>query len=85
MPQPNLALCGFTRIRLVQGQAAQVTVEVPAERFRYWNTTKKQYVVEPGEYELLVGAASDDIRLRMPLKLPPKIDLASGDAFGNAH
>ena len=39
------------------------------ERFRYWDTAKKQYVVEPGNYELLVGAASDDIRLRAPLKI----------------
>jgi hypothetical protein len=28
---------------------------------------KKQYVVEPGEYELMVGAASDDIKLKLPL------------------
>jgi hypothetical protein len=37
------------------------------ERFRYWDSTQKRYVVEPGKYELLVAAASDDIRLRVPL------------------
>jgi beta-glucosidase len=62
--QPKLALCGFVRVHLAQNQAAPVTVEIPTERFRYWDTTKKQYVVETGDYELLVGAASDDIRLR---------------------
>ncbi len=45
------------------GRIHEVTVEVPAERLRYWDTEKKQYVVEPGKYEFLVGAASDDIRL----------------------
>ena len=44
-------------------------MEIPVERFRYWDTAKKQYVVEPGDYELIVGAASDDIRLRVPLKI----------------
>ena len=44
-----------------------MTIEVPAERLRYWDAEKKQYVVEPGEYEFLVGAASDDIRLKLPL------------------
>jgi hypothetical protein len=25
--------------------------------------------VEPGDYELLIGGASDDVRLRVPLKI----------------
>jgi beta-glucosidase len=69
VPQPKLSLCGFVRVHLAQGQGAQMTVAIPAERFRYWDTTKKQYVVEPGDYELLIGASSDDIRLRVPLKV----------------
>ena len=68
-PQPRLALCAFTRIHLAQGQGAHITVDIPVERFRYWDTNKKQHVVEPGDYELLVGAASDDIRLRVPLEV----------------
>src|SRR5208282_83221 len=69
VPQPKLALCGFQLIHLVKGDAATVTVDIPAERFRYWDRTRKQYVVGPGSYELLVGAASDDIRLRVPLRI----------------
>jgi beta-glucosidase len=68
-PQPKLALCGFTRIHLAQGQGARLTMDIPVERFRCWDTAKKQYVVEPDDYELLVGAATDDIRLRVPLKV----------------
>jgi beta-glucosidase len=68
-PQPKLALCGFTRIHLEPGQGARIVMDIPLERFRYWDTNQKQYVVEPGDYELLVGAASDDIRLRVPLKI----------------
>ncbi|HEY4984782.1 MAG TPA: glycoside hydrolase family 3 C-terminal domain-containing protein [Verrucomicrobiae bacterium] len=68
-PQAKLALCGFVRIHLEAGQNARVTMNIPVERFRYWDTKKKQYAVEPDDYELLVGAASDDIRLRVPLKV----------------
>jgi beta-glucosidase len=68
-PQPRLALCGFARIHLQANQGAKFTMNIPVERFRYWDPEKKQYAVEPGDYELLVGAASDDIRLRMPLKI----------------
>jgi beta-glucosidase len=71
VPQAKLALCGFVRIHLPKGGTARVALEIPAERFRYWDTTHQQYTVEAGDYELLVGAASDDIRLRLPLKVSP--------------
>jgi beta-glucosidase len=67
--QAKLALCGFGRIHVPKGKATRVTMEIPVERFRSWDTARKQYVVEPGRYELLVGAASDDIRFRLPLKV----------------
>jgi beta-glucosidase len=66
-PQARLSLCGFARIDLKPGKKDKVTVIIPADRLHYWDTVKKQYAVEPGEYELLVGRASDDIRLRLPL------------------
>jgi beta-glucosidase len=70
--QPKLALCGFSRVAVKKGSSTTATVNVPAERFRYWDTEKKQYVVEPGEYEILVAAASDDIKLTLPLTVTAK-------------
>ena len=69
VPQPKLALCGFGRVHLKRGESKRVAIEVPAERLRYWDTAKKQYVVEPGKYEFLVGAASDDTRLKLPMTI----------------
>jgi beta-glucosidase len=69
VPQPKLALCGFARVHLNHGQSGKVTIEIPAERLRYWDTDKKDYVVEPGKYEFLIGAASDDIRLKLPMTI----------------
>jgi beta-glucosidase len=68
LAQPKMALCGFTRIHLLPGQKAHLALAIPSERFRYWDTTRKQYAIEPGDYEIMVGAASDDIRLHVPLK-----------------
>ena len=68
-PQPKMALCGFTRVHLERNKTISATIDVPVEQFRYWDVAKKQYVVEPGSYELLIGAASDDIRLKTPLKI----------------
>jgi beta-glucosidase len=67
--QPRLALCGFTRLHLAQNAASTANVEIPAERFRYWDPVAKHYVVEAGDYELLIGGASDDIRLRVPFTI----------------
>jgi len=69
VPQPLLSLCGFTRVHLSAGQSTQVEIDIPVERFRYWDTAIKQYVVEPGDYQLLVGGASNAIRLRVPLRV----------------
>jgi beta-glucosidase len=69
VPQPRMALCGFSRVPLARGKSALVELEIPVERFRHWDTRRKDYVVEPGDYELLIGGASDDIRLRLPVKL----------------
>jgi beta-glucosidase len=68
VPQPLLALCGFTRVHIPHGKTVPVTVNIPVERLRYWDTVTKSYVVEPGSYEILVGSASDD--------LPGKLSLA---------
>ena len=68
-PQARLALCGFTRLHLPKGTGALVTVDIPVQRFRQWDTVRKQYVVEPGKYELLIGGGSDDIRRRTTLKV----------------
>jgi len=65
VPQPKLALCGFQRVRLKRGESATVALEIPPQRLRFWDTEKKRYVIEPGHYELLIGDASDDIRLKL--------------------
>jgi beta-glucosidase len=67
--RPKLALCGFMRANLNAGETKQATFEFPASQFRYWDTTQKKYVVEPGDYELLIGGSSDDIRLRVPFTI----------------
>jgi len=69
VPQPLEALCGFQRVPVPRQQSVHVEIPVPVKGLRYWETTRKQYVVEQGDYEILVGAASDDIRATLPLKI----------------
>jgi beta-glucosidase len=69
VPQARQSLCGFRRVTVPRGQSAPVAIDIPVKQFRYWDTAKKQYTVEPGEYEILVSAASDDICARLPLRV----------------
>jgi beta-glucosidase len=55
----NKALKGFARVQLQPGEKKTVEVELPWESFRIVNT-KAQYIVEPGEFEILVGPSSLD-------------------------
>jgi beta-glucosidase len=69
VPQPRMALCGFARFHLAPGQSRLATIDIPAKQFRYWDVAQKKYVVEAGNYELLIGGASDDVRLKAPLRI----------------
>jgi beta-glucosidase len=68
-PQPQEALCGFQRVTVAAKQTAHLDIPVPVKELRYWDTARKHYVVEPGDYEILVGAASDDIRAKLALRV----------------
>jgi len=69
LPQPKQALCGFRRVSLKRGQSTEISVEIPAERLRHWDEAQKRYVVSVGDYELLLGTASDAIAQRLPFKI----------------
>jgi len=60
--RPIKELKGFARVKLEPGQSANVTLTVPTDML---NFTGKQGIrlVEPGEFDLMIGASSGDIRL----------------------
>jgi beta-glucosidase len=56
-------LRGFERVRLAPGQARQVEFILRPDDLSLLNREMKR-VVEPGEFEIMVGASSTDIRLK---------------------
>ena len=59
---PYKELKAFQRVSLQAGETKTVTLEVPVDDLRYWNVDKNAWDLEHGKLEILVGAASDDIR-----------------------
>jgi len=56
-------LCAFARVELEPQESKKVELSIPLERFSLLNSEMKR-VVEPGEFEILVGSSSKDIKLR---------------------
>jgi beta-glucosidase len=61
--RPEKELKGFKKVFLKPGQAQTVTVALNAEAFQFYSEAKKQWVLEPGKFDVLVGSSSRDIRL----------------------
>ncbi|HKO15616.1 MAG TPA: glycoside hydrolase family 3 N-terminal domain-containing protein [Gemmatimonadaceae bacterium] len=68
--RPVLALKGFTRVRLAPGEEREVTFTLDARHLRMLDE-RMHWVVEPGVTRVLVGASSQDIRLRGDLAVRP--------------
>jgi beta-glucosidase len=55
-------LKAFRKIQLESGEVEKVKIELETNNLAYYDTTNSTWTVEPGEYELLVGSSSRDIR-----------------------
>jgi beta-glucosidase len=64
VPRPVRELKGFARVALESGEARMVTVTLARDAFAYWHPERKDWVVDPGTFDITVGASSRDIRLR---------------------
>ena len=60
---PAKELKAFSRVSLSAGESKKVTLTVPLKDLRYWDEASAAWALEHGKLELLVGSASDDIRL----------------------
>ena len=61
--RPARELKGFARVTLAPGEKQRITIMLDDKAFRFWNVKANRWEIEGGEYELLVGASVEDIRL----------------------
>ncbi|SFC92782.1 glycoside hydrolase family 3 N-terminal domain-containing protein [Massilia yuzhufengensis] len=66
--RPMKELKGFQRIHLAPGQQQAVSFTIDRDSLAFFDR-KLQWAVEPGRFELMVGSASDDIRLRQAIEV----------------
>jgi beta-glucosidase len=61
--RPAKALKSFKRVHISAGQSMKVDLSLKAEDLKYWDEKLHGWVMEKGPVELMIGAASDDVRL----------------------
>lgn len=66
-------LGGFQKVELAPGEERTVTIALDNRAFQYWNTDLHGWREEGGEYAVLVGSSSRDIRLRQAIHRPDGI------------
>jgi beta-glucosidase len=67
--RPKKELRGFERISLKPGEKKTVSFPLPAEKLSFYDVKSKSFVVEPGQFEVLVGSSSEDIRAKGRLEV----------------
>jgi len=71
VPRPVKELKGFAKVDLKPGQTRRVTLTLDRRAFSFYDVNKKDWSAEPGDFAILVGSASDDIRLKGTFTLTP--------------
>ncbi len=67
--RPSHELKAFAKIHLAAGATGTVNLRLDDTSFRFFDQGHRDWVVEPGEYELQIGASSRDIRQVLNLQV----------------
>ncbi len=68
--RPDRELKGFEKVHLQSGESQQVSMVLDWRAFAYFDVTLDDWDVEPGEFEILLGASSTDIRETIRIAVP---------------
>lgn len=67
--RPEKELKEFAKVTLNPGETKEVSLELDTRAFSYYNTNINDWFAESGKYEILVGASSQDIRLKGEIEI----------------
>ena len=65
------------------GQSETLTFHLEARDFSYWSSTARDWVLEPGEFTLAIGASSRDLRLTTAIDVAAPARRGSLDAMAS--
>jgi len=69
LPRPPKELKAFSKVSLKAGESKEVKFTLNSDAFHYYNPDKKGWIVEPGDFNILIGSSSRDIRLKKKISI----------------
>lgn len=73
--KPVKELKGFEKIHLVPGELKEVTFTLDRRSFAFYHVELKDWYVDRGEYSIMIGSSSRDIRLEDMVTIKPRVEL----------
>lgn len=67
--RPVKELKGFEKVFLKPGESRRITLDIPVSSLAFYSEAQSQFVVEPGEFILQLGASASDITQRISVEV----------------
>ena len=67
--RPDKELKGFHKVYLESDETRSISIELNRNAFAFFSEQKNEWVIEPGEFGIMVGSSSRDIRLRQMIEI----------------
>ena len=73
--RPDKELKGFAKVELQPGETKTVSIQLDFRAFAYYHPEYRQWITEDGDFDLLIGASSADIRSQLTVTLESTLNL----------
>ena len=67
--RPVKELKGFKKVFLKPGESRRITLDIPVSSLAFYSEVQSQFVVEPGEFILQLGASVSDIKQKISVEV----------------
>ncbi len=74
--RPLKELKGFAKVALAPGETRTISIHLDFRSFAYYHPAYGQWITEDGDFDILIGASSADIRRRLVVRLQSSLKLA---------
>jgi beta-glucosidase len=75
LDRPYKELKGFAKVALNPGETKTVSIHLDFRAFAYYHPLYRQWITEDGEFDILIGSSSADIRCTRTVTLQSTLDL----------
>ncbi|UCE95031.1 MAG: fibronectin type III-like domain-contianing protein [Flavobacteriaceae bacterium] len=62
-------LKAFKKVRLKPGDQTRLNLEIPVQDLAYYDESISDWVIEPGDYSIYIGNASDKIYKKIKIRV----------------